>query len=340
MSIFTEGERSFFLTDRVVLLDNDRETAAWAEDQVVDNPAFAWVLGKFAEAERENANRHWWSTADLAASHKTIAGSPLNINHRPREVVGHFVDSRMLYNTDGEEGTPPLKSGAAASVGQDVQDPHPYIEALGVVWKYYFPVEYAMIREASQEGSLAYSMECVADTVTCAGDGGCEKTFAYKGPKSDTYCAHLNAGESRKQMNKPHFVGGALILPPAKPAWREAKVKDLAGFQEENKAEAEAVYAAIENEFPHLDSATWESMMSLLIQQPSEARQFSSEERTRLAQNGQAMPDGSYPIVNEADLHNAIQAFGRSSNPEATKKHIIKRAKALGRTDLLPDSWS
>lgn len=69
-------------------------------------------------------------------------------------------------------------------------------------------------------------------------------------------------------------------------------------------------------------------------------REFSEEQRKELAEKGHAMPDGSYPIVNEEDLKNAIQAIGRSKDPEATKSHIKERAKALGKEDLIPDEWS
>ena len=68
-------------------------------------------------------------------------------------------------------------------------------------------------------------------------------------------------------------------------------------------------------------------------------RERSTETRRRLAQEGLAMPDGSYPIVTVEDLRNAIQAFGRTDNPRATKEHIMRRARALGRTDLIPENW-
>lgn len=68
-------------------------------------------------------------------------------------------------------------------------------------------------------------------------------------------------------------------------------------------------------------------------------REFSQEERERLAEKGHAMPDGSYPIVTRQDLENAIQAIGRSKNPEATKRHIKKRARALGLEELIPEEW-
>lgn len=68
-------------------------------------------------------------------------------------------------------------------------------------------------------------------------------------------------------------------------------------------------------------------------------REFSEDRRRELAESGEAMPDGSYPIVNEEDLRNAIQAIGRAKDPEATKRHIRKRARALGKEDLIPEEW-
>ena len=70
-----------------------------------------------------------------------------------------------------------------------------------------------------------------------------------------------------------------------------------------------------------------------------ELREFDTEERRRLARKGAAMPDGSFPIVTREDLMNAVHAIGRASNPEAAKRHIIKRARALGLTGMLPEGW-
>lgn len=71
----------------------------------------------------------------------------------------------------------------------------------------------------------------------------------------------------------------------------------------------------------------------------SEKRLFSDESRKKLAKNGMALPDGSYPIENESDLENAISAFGRAKNKARAKKHIIKRATSLGRQDMIPEKW-
>jgi hypothetical protein len=61
--------------------------------------------------------------------------------------------------------------------------------------------------------------------------------------------------------------------------------------------------------------------------------------RLKMAKSGTAMKDGSYPIADEEDLHNAVQAFGRAKNPDAAKRHIIKRARALKKVSALPESW-
>ncbi len=68
-------------------------------------------------------------------------------------------------------------------------------------------------------------------------------------------------------------------------------------------------------------------------------KDYSDDQRKDMAASGEAEPDGSYPIKTAQDLHNAIQAYGRSSNPEKTKAHIKARAKALGMEDALPDDW-
>lgn len=70
-------------------------------------------------------------------------------------------------------------------------------------------------------------------------------------------------------------------------------------------------------------------------------RTFTSQQRADLAKSGAALPDGSYPIENGGDLHNAIHAVGRGSNHSHAEihSHIIKRAKSLGLKAMLPKSW-
>src|SRR5690348_10367607 len=64
-------------------------------------------------------------------------------------------------------------------------------------------------------------------------------------------------------------------------------------------------------------------------------------ERKALAKAGIAMPDGSYYIRNVADLDNAINAVGRSTDShDDVRKHIITRAEALNKSDMIPDNWN
>ncbi len=74
-----------------------------------------------------------------------------------------------------------------------------------------------------------------------------------------------------------------------------------------------------------------------------------AEQRRQFASSGAAMPDGSFYIRNRGDLQNAIRAVGRATpnagesdvaRRNAVRRHIIKRAKALGLTDMIPDTWN
>jgi hypothetical protein len=58
-----------------------------------------------------------------------------------------------------------------------------------------------------------------------------------------------------------------------------------------------------------------------------------------MARSGAAMGTGGYPIPDVDALKRAIQSIGRAKDPAATKSHIKKRARALGREDLIPEDW-
>ncbi len=69
-------------------------------------------------------------------------------------------------------------------------------------------------------------------------------------------------------------------------------------------------------------------------------RMYDEEARNAMAEAGEALPDGSFPIKDEEDLKNAIQAYGRAGDKEAAKAHIMKRAADLGKEDMIPEDWS
>lgn len=74
--------------------------------------------------------------------------------------------------------------------------------------------------------------------------------------------------------------------------------------------------------------------------------------RRDLVKQGKAMPErksggtsgGRFPIRNRDDLPKAIRAVGRAAGGEAgraaVRRHIIKRARALGLSNLIPANWA
>lgn len=71
----------------------------------------------------------------------------------------------------------------------------------------------------------------------------------------------------------------------------------------------------------------------------SAKRDYSASARRRMASEGQAMPDGSYPIANRTDLMNAIRSWGRGGSDPKVKEHIKRRARSLGASDMIPENW-
>lgn len=85
--------------------------------------------------------------------------------------------------------------------------------------------------------------------------------------------------------------------------------------------------------------------LNLAADVDAEKAKYDAEQLRAMLASGKAMrnPDGdpSYPIGDEEDLNNAIHAVGRGKGDHsAIRAHIKKRAKALGKSNLIPDSWS
>lgn len=74
----------------------------------------------------------------------------------------------------------------------------------------------------------------------------------------------------------------------------------------------------------------------------SELAVISREKRMKLADEGRALPDGSFPIRNIGDLKNAVHAYGRSKPGKRglVRRHIMKMARMLERDDIIPDTWT
>jgi hypothetical protein len=64
-----------------------------------------------------------------------------------------------------------------------------------------------------------------------------------------------------------------------------------------------------------------------------------TQERRKLAEEGKALPDGSFPIRNREDLQDAIQSYGRAKDKDEAKRWIKRRASELNAEGELPDDW-
>jgi hypothetical protein len=64
-----------------------------------------------------------------------------------------------------------------------------------------------------------------------------------------------------------------------------------------------------------------------------------AEQRRKLAERGEALPDGSFPIRNKEDLRDAVQSYGRAKDKEEAKRWIKRRARELDAEKELPDDW-
>lgn len=284
MTTWLEGNRSFFLGAQASLITEDREIASsWASKHVVHNPAHAWVLGRFVEADRANNNRQLFSLKGLQMARPSIQHAPMNMNHEYRHVVGAYVAAELIYPTTesaavvggepcprcGEPTDPGMGITVCASCERSLEEArvsdaylNPFIEALGVVWKHYFRKEHEAIEAAHAEGRLFYSMECIPREIQCTGVGGCGETFTYAGRQAASYCVHLNESASDKLLIQPHFTAGAILIPPVRPGWSNADVHSLVAA---HASFAEQVYEGVKEEMPHLSPADWEALMNELL---------------------------------------------------------------------------
>lgn len=251
MGIVVEGSKSFQLGGLAYLVEEDREMA-WAEAHIRRAPDVKWILGNYVQAATEefptyNSNGHSFPLEDLKTSVPDLIHRPLNLNHAPNRRLGVFTAAEFVWPTDESAG------------GNDV----PIVEALACYWAYYEPELLTSIELAHKEGALFFSMESVPEAITCRGNAlheGCGKTYEYAGRQSPNYCDHLNEKASRKTLHKPRFTAGALILPPVRPGWKNADIKELASVIESNMEEAEKAYEQVALEAPHLDPASWEKI--------------------------------------------------------------------------------
>lgn len=151
------------------------------------------------------------------------------------------------------------------------------------------------------------------------------------------------------QVNVPGFpIARARVASGAVLALVAAGARPLAELKASQLYGPEALAAAAKAKFDELRAeraavfAAKSAELSNKIHGYVDALAITKAERDIAAKKRQALPDGSYPIRNEEDLKNAIQAFGRAKEEERgrVRRHIMRRAKALGKSDLIPEKWT
>lgn len=283
-----EGNDRFWIAGQGFVIDPvEHEVASedWTAPHINNNPANAYVVGRFVEADRPNQNKQTFRLAHLIAAQPTISYAPLNINHDARQIVGSFIATKIVHPEEQAADGEPL---------------NPYIEALSAFWRYYFPDSYGIVQKAHSEGSLFYSMECLPTHLSTIGGVDDTQMYPYEGRTSANYPSEINDRSCAGiLMHNPHFVGGALVVPPARPGWKKADVKTISKFLEEHFGTAENMYQSIQAAAPHLSPEQWEAIMGelILIAQQRETEQLPIE-----------MPSPSVmDAENVALIHRALQ---------------------------------
>lgn len=250
-----EGDRADLLQDN-----------AWEVGK--GSPFMHWISGDFAEADNPNSNKQFWTAGDLRLGEYSILHAPLNMVHRFRQPVGFFAGTKTVdlkkKAEDDAKKVVSLKEKTERKGSMKIQ-------ALAGMWTHIFPTETAMVEAADEAGLLFYSMECRGTHLICgsdeaAGIKGCGEKFDYMA--IDTHCEHLLERSSIRHIVKPTFRGGALIVPPVRPGWKNANasvlstavMQEAASFAEQNEEQYKSLDAA-----GGMTASAWEQLMGLVI---------------------------------------------------------------------------
>ena len=205
-SVLVAGEGKLVLATRSAgVVDVDSELAEHFGREMAATGPHLWVSGRYVGADERNSNGAFWSTADLQMGEPTVAHGPVNWLHEERHVIGAIAGSRFV----GREM-------AADGIG-------PHIVALGAVWPWLYPGEANLIRQASEAGSLWFSMECVSKEVACI-EESCGRVLPYAQYSTEkaSRCEHMATG---RRFVDPIFEGVGIIVPPVRPGWADAHAR-------------------------------------------------------------------------------------------------------------------
>lgn len=231
-----------FVIDEEMFMDWDG-----ANEHVRVRPDHGYILGNYCQlgpgdASSANSNGNVFAVEDTDET--LVQHTPINMLHRRRHAVGTWVAAAKLgLDNKPQRAIDTLQLSDAAAPNK--HRPFPYVQSLGAVWRWHFPDEWHQIDNAAKDGALFLSMEAIAEALKCLTAGCCDMTYPFDGLRSKTYCDSLNMPRAKKRLVKPHFLGGAAIIPPAMPGWRGADASAFAASLEEHPEEAERLYAQL-----------------------------------------------------------------------------------------------
>lgn len=215
--------------------------------QILATPDRAWLVGRYLHAGMPpNSNGHVFRPDQIEKRHAAIPHSPFDMLHDPSRIVGHYAATKIVR---------PQQAQAAGYTDT------PYVKALACVYSYYFPEDFQAIRDAYEQGLAFMSMSCLPESVTCP---TCDHNAPWRGYNSPLYCSHMQ-GRNPKWMENPVFLGGAAIIPPTRPGWKNAAVTRIAGFVDANQSVAADIFDKLHELAPAAAQLDLEVMTAQLL---------------------------------------------------------------------------
>lgn len=329
-----DGHRHLVTPAHVFANKKHHSDIAIPKDLVADRGDFGFATGRFVQFDDGtntafNRNGNMFAPKDyINDAAKLVRYTPLNMLHDKKHVIGTFIGTSIV---DPHGALKDAATAAAAKL------PYPWIDSLAAVWKYHYRDDWKAINSAFEQGAAFLSMEAVAQTLTCFTSGcPCEgDTYEYQGLRSETYCDALNMPRSRKRLNYPWFVGGAMVVPPALPAWRTANITHLAAALEAHPEQAELVYQQIAATASHLEPKQWEFIMAMVM-----AGAFADDAKFKISQQdadrlfAAIIPDVDFDVVaKRKQIKDAAQAEADAGELVAAGLAVV--AKDSGRVLML-----
>ena len=314
--------------------EEDKEIAwAAARERITPRPDIGWIIAKYVdlstpESIRPNENGHIFMIGQGEAAYRQIVDTPLNWLHHDRQIVGHYVASEVMYH---------LPVGESVPVAALDDDPGAHIETLASFYRDVYPLHWEKVRDAHAEGRLWQSMEARPQSVTCHKEGCCGETFPFAGSWSDSYCASMQKPDREFILNDPYFIGGAVVVPPNSPGWRDASSLEVATYIETHQEEAERLFEQIHATHDGLDDEQAEAILVALLDAAG-AGEGAGRQRTSMHSDGASFgwtssaTNGSGSSVTVSYSPPLAPLFPSFSLPRHEVASLLERSRAYGDT--------